>query len=29
MGGESFQGVGSGDGVELILGEGDFHRGDL
>ena len=29
MGGESFQGVGSGDGVDLVLGEVDFRRGDL
>ena len=29
MGGESFQGMGSGDGVDLVLDEVDFRRGDL
>ena len=29
MGGESFQGLGSGDGVEEGLGAGDRRRGDL
>ena len=29
MGGESFQGLGAGDGVEAVLDKDDFRQGDL